>query len=421
MKILFSENRNETLSNFFSKKNYLIDEEMDTIIEVLDAISKYWLSENFKMKHLFNENSLGFIIPWLNKRNSLKLLNLNFKNYNYLNNPSLKMRNEDRMIARPLGTALHWLAGNVPVISLISLFQGILTKNKNIIKVSKMYQNLIPKIFFDLKKNIKLKNKSKKTFQRIISSIYILYVDHNDHENLQYISKNVDLRIIWGGKEAVTKILNLQKKINCRDIVFGPKVSMAYISKNQLKNKNDLNDFASKFTRDVFNFDQLGCNSPHNLFIQKGGKYSVREIAKELSIYFQKNISNKKISSDAVSKYNILIKKFLHLSQKSNKLIASDNHEWNIFLNKDVKVEDPIYNRSVFISSVKDIKNLVGALPKNVQSFGLHVKDNERFEIIERLANLGIDRFPQIGQMSFYINPWDGYLPMQNMVRWVSY
>tara|TARA_B100000989_G_C19525226_1_gene466462 strand:+ start:2023 stop:3288 length:1266 start_codon:yes stop_codon:yes gene_type:complete len=421
MKILFAENPNETLSNFFSKKNYLIDEEMDTIIEVLDAISKYWLSENFKMKDLFNENSLGFIIPWLNKRNSLKLLNLNFKNYNYLNNPSLKVRNEDRMIARPLGTALHWLAGNVPVISLISLFQGILTKNKNIIKVSKMYQNLIPKIFFDLKKNIKLKNKSKKTFQRIISSIYILYVDHNDHEKLQYISKNVDLRIIWGGKEAVTKILNLQKKINCRDIVFGPKVSMAYISKNQLKNKNELSDFASKFTRDVFNFDQLGCNSPHNLFIQKGGKFSIKEIAKELSICFQKNISNKKISSSAVNKYNTLIKKFLHLSQKSNKLIASENHEWNIFINKDAEVEDPIYNRSIFISSVKDVKNLLGALPQNVQSFGLHVKDNERFEIIERLADLGIDRFPEIGKMSFYNNPWDGFLPMQNMVRWVSY
>ena len=156
------------------------------------------------------------------------------------------------------------MAGNVPVISLISLFQGILTKNKNIIKISKIYQEIIPKIFFDLKKNCKLKNKSKKTFKKLISSILIIYVDHKEEDNLQKLSKSVDLRIIWGGKDAVTRILSLQKKINCKDIVFGPKISMAYVSKNGIKNNNDLSDFAAKFTRDVFSFDQLGCNSPHN-------------------------------------------------------------------------------------------------------------------------------------------------------------
>ena len=128
-----------------------------------------------------------------------------------------------------------------------------------------------------------------------------------------------------------------------------------------------------------------------------------------------------KYNSDPVNKYNVLIKKFLHTTKWSNKAISSENHEWNIFLNKKTIVEDPLYSRSIFVSPIKTINDLLDILPTNVQSFGLYVKNNEKYEIINKLSDFGIDRFPEIGHMSFYTNPWDGYLPMQNMIRWISY
>ena len=118
------------------------------------------------------------------------------------------------MFARPQGTALHWLAGNVPVISLISLFQGLLTKNKNIIKVSKSFKTLFPIIFLDLKTNFKIKKNLTSTLKNILESILIIYVDHNDISNLEYLSIKSDIRVIWGGSEAVKKISGLKKKIN---------------------------------------------------------------------------------------------------------------------------------------------------------------------------------------------------------------
>ena len=47
----------------FIKKNPLYYERIENIIETFDEISRYWISEDFKSKHLFIENSLGFIIP----------------------------------------------------------------------------------------------------------------------------------------------------------------------------------------------------------------------------------------------------------------------------------------------------------------------------------------------------------------------
>ena len=41
-------------------------------------------------------------------------------------------------------------------------------------------------------------------------------------------------------------------------------------------------------------------------------------------------------------------------------------------------------------------------------------------EIVKILSETAIDRFPEIGKMSLYQNPWDGYLPLNQMVRWIS-
>ena len=72
-------------------------------------------------------------------------------------------------------------------------------------------------------------------------------------------------------------------------------------------------------------------------------------------------------------------------------------------------------------SGGKNINQLAEELPENTQSIGLYVKKSEKPKIVSKLSEKGVDRFPDIGTMSVYANPWDGYLPMQHMVRWISY
>ena len=413
------ENSFRTCSKFYKKKNPLNNEKIENIIETFDEISKYWISNNFKLKNLFIKNSLGFILPWLKRKNSIDILQLNFVNYKQLDNPSLYLDPKISLFARPQGTALHWLAGNVPVISLISLFQGLLTKNKNIIKVSKTFKNLFSILFSDLEKNFKIKKNLRMTFKNILNSILIIYIDHNDITNMEYLSINSDVRVIWGGSQAVKKISGLKKKINCKDIVFGPKVSLAYISKKKIKTENDLKNFSDLFVNDVFNFDQLGCNSPHNLIVEKGIKFSLKKISKIIAKSFDERKNNSE--TDPVNKYNLLVKNFTYSIENKSSIISAKNYEWNIFLNETMKIHEPIYNRSIFISSAKSLDYFCEALPNNTQSIGLYVENSEKPKIVSKLSEKGVDRFPDIGTMSIYSNPWDGYLPMQNMIRWISY
>ena len=34
---------------------------------------------------------------------------------------------------------------------------------------------------------------------------------------------------------------------------------------------------------------------------------------------------------------------------------------------------------------------------------------NDKLNVIKTLSDFGVDRFPEIGKMSIYNHPWDGY------------
>ena len=267
------------------------------------------------------------------------------------------------------------------------------------------------------KENIKKKNKL--VLKKILNSIYIFYVDYKDKDNLEKISQLADGRVIWGGFDAVSNVISLPKIINCRDTIFGPKISLALISRKKLKN---LKNFYSNFTNDVFNFDQLGCNSPHNLVIETESNKVILNIARDLSKNFKYHINFVRPNIDPETKFNSITKKFKLMNTKEYKFFSDINSNWNIIVNtgKKIKLENPMYNRTVFIHKISRIDDLKDKLPENVQSIGLYVTKSERKKIIMNLSEKAGDRFPQIGKMGLYSNPWDGYMTLQNLVRWIS-
>ena len=118
-------------------------------------------------------------------------------------------------------------------------------------------------------------------------------------------------------------VVNLPKKINCRDLIFGPKVSLAFASKENLRSLKDLEKLSKLLSNDVFPFNQAGCNSPHNLIIEKGSKFSLSQIAKKISDEFNLKSKNNPLFSNPIDKYNVLNKKFIYQSKKDS-VVFSD-------------------------------------------------------------------------------------------------
>tara|TARA_B100000963_G_scaffold356638_1_gene377124 strand:- start:16084 stop:17379 length:1296 start_codon:yes stop_codon:yes gene_type:complete len=411
------------LKEFSLRKNSLLKMDVDQIVKVFDEISKYLSSKNCKIKQLLINNELGFIIFWLKKSNIKKILELNFEDYKYLDSPKFNEKNNSLVLAKPLGIAVHWIAGNVPVLGVISLFQTLLTKNKSIVKVPATFKTILSEILEDLMRSQYFDNQIKDDLYQILESIFIIYIDRNDSDSQEEISKISDIRIAWGGLEAVESISKLPKKLNTRDIIFGPKLSLSFIAKDSIKDESDLIKLSQGITDDVFAFNQAGCNAPHNIVIEDGFKFKISDFMQILTTQFENRAKKSYISSDPMLTFNLLVKKFLFQSDLKKDVYQGADNQWNIFVNHSKNIhslEVPVFSRNIFVSTVSSVEELGKLLPENVQSVGLRVKHNQKIEIIDILSNYGVDRFPDIGKMSIYNHPWDGYLPLQQTVKWIS-
>ena len=427
MEILFNSStikcndKDQELKDFVERKNALRDLSINEIKDLFDTISKYMSSKDSGLKEILLNNELGFIILWLKKASIEKMLKLNFADYSFLDHPKPSSKNDDLLYARPLGNAVHWIAGNVPVLGIISLFQTLLTKNKSIVKVPNSFKNVLPDILNDLKNTKFFTGKTKKHLEILLDSIFVIYIERDDRSSQVELSKLADIRIAWGGLEAMENIADLPKKINTRDIIFGPKISLSFIAKNTIDNEKDLVTLCQKITDDVFAFNQAGCNAPHNIIIEKGFKYSLEDFSKYLGIQFNKRAARSTQKISPILGFNLLIKKFIYQSDVLKNVHEGKQNQWNIFINSEIKeLESPLFSRNIFVSEINSIESLGKLLPENVQSVGLNVHDEDKINIIKFLSDYGVDRFPEIGKMSIYNHPWDGYLPLQQTIKWIS-
>tara|TARA_A100001015_G_C14974297_1_gene706537 strand:+ start:444 stop:1718 length:1275 start_codon:yes stop_codon:yes gene_type:complete len=422
MEILYSKNREiKSINEFIGQENTLKDLKINEIIDLFDSISKYWMSSKCKVNNLFINEGLGFLIPWLKYNNIAKIVEKNFSNPLVLDEPCKDNLDNSYIFSRPLGVAVHWIAGNVPVLGVISLFQTLLTKNKSIVKVPKSYKEILPEILYDLSLSNFFNDSQKKHLDILLSNIFLIYIEREDIKSQKLLSVSADIRVAWGAKEAIESIIGLPKKTNCRDIIFGPKVSLSIATKESLQSNDDLDFLSKSFANDVFTFDQAGCNSPHNLIIEKGSNFNLDDIADQLSNAFRKKTKSNIFNILPIDNFNVLSKRFLYQSDLQKNVIFQDN-QWNIFINynRNINIEDPLYCRSIFLSEVKNINDIADHMPKNIQSIGILASGERKIEIIKSLSDYGVDRFPDIGKMSIFSHPWDGYLPFQQMVKWIS-
>lgn len=429
MEILFNTKKIDSsepikqLKEFKNRNDLLKDMKVDEIVDLFDEISKYLSSKNCQIKDLLVKNELGFIIFWLKKSNIKKILDLNFEDYKLLDSPKYLSKKGSIIYAKPLGLAVHWIAGNVPILGVISLFQTVLTKNKSIVKVPESFKFILSDILIDIKESNFFNRKIKDNLNILLDSILVLYISRDDLASQEEISKISDIRVAWGGLEAVENIVGLPKKLNTRDIIFGPKISVSFITKNSIKNKKDLVTLSKGIADDVFAFNQAGCNAPHNIILEKGFKFSFQEFINILKIEFEKKTNKAIINIDPMLTFNLLVRKFLYQSDECKKVHQGKNNQWNIFVNHSEKIEaldQPIFSRNIFISKVSSIEELGKLLPINIQSIGLKVEESLKVNVIKTLSNYGADRFPEIGKMSLYQHPWDGYLPLQQTIKWIS-
>ena len=401
--------------NLKSKQEWLHSQKIDDLLDYFDSLGNYWKNSSTDD---FG-NNLKHISEFLSRVNLTKELKISLRgNFSALDD-FVQLFDDSEFLyhAQPRGISVHWIAGNVDVLGIFSVVQALLTKNLCLIKVPHDY-SLLKKLILSFK-DVSTKKISGKD---LLNCITLLYIDRNDISNQEILSKNADIRIAWGGEEAVSTILSLKKNFFTEDIIYGPKYSYALLDSEFLK--DNLKNSTQRLALDISIFDQYACNSPHTIFIENNDADNpdlVKDFAKELSN------SMETVNRLILPKFQISEKKSMDiLSLRAEydfkgEVFAPKNTDWTVIYSEEEGLADPCFSRVVFVRSIKNAEEIGKFHNRKIQSIGIGISDhNRRKKLIDMITLLGGDRCPSIGNMSKFHSPWDGIFGMDRMVRWIS-
>lgn len=414
--LTYQDNLNKVILDSEYLKNLSISE----ILNFFDNLVIYWLSKDNNFINSFSHLGVSFLLNFMRKSNLKKLISESLHgNIDYLDDFVFCSSLNKKMIANPRGVITHWLAGNVPVLGMISILQGIVTKNTNIIKLPKENGLVLPFMVSHIREYSFVTKGKTISGKDIMKSCMFVYCDRNDKTSQESLSIKSDIRVAWGGRNAVESVMSLPRKYGTDDVIFGPKYSFAAIARNSF-NPDDLIELTYKLAMDASIFEQQGCNSPHTVFVEQGGDITPEKFAEALSLGMGEVL--KRIPKNSINSSDAY--KIVNLRSEysfTGKVFSSKGTEWTVILSNEKGLADACYQRTIFIRPVEEINAILPYIEKNKhQTLGLVMNDERTHSFIKQVTSRGIERITEIGKMSFYNYPWDGIFPMSHYVKWSS-
>jgi len=412
----------ELIDTLTSKKEWLRSQPIDALIGLVGVASKEWLKAEGHLAPL-KEKGLSFLANWAKPEHLNRISTIGLRGNRQLIEGFLPLNGSRKQFfkANQRGLVCHWLAGNVQVLGMFALIQAILTKNVNLLKISSkddgVFTNLL-KTF----EGISYTTKGGYTVygDDLLETIAIVYFSHKDKELGELMSKSANVRIAWGGREAVETVASYPSMFDTEDIIFGPKISFSAISKEVLSTERKAKKIARKVAVDSSVFDQTGCASPHNLYIEKGGEISPREFCKLLADGMKKTAMQIPKGIDSVEQISA-IHSIRGLYDFKGEVWASEDATWTVLFSEDKDLNPPVYSRVIMVHPVDHIDETLKYVDDNIQTVGLAASGEKALKFAEKAACNGVMRCPEMGRMLNFESPWDGIFLMERMVRWSTF
>jgi len=411
----------EIIDQLNEEKDWLKEQSVDSLIGLISEVAKKWAlceGELINMK----DNGLGFLANWCSPEHLSRIATFGLRG-NRMHLESFLPFQESKkqyLKANQRGLVCHWLAGNVQILGMFALVQSILTKNVNLLKISSRDEGAFKKLLLCFE-GVTFTSKSGNSISGhdLLNTISIVYFSNNQHDLGQMMSKNANVRIAWGGREAVETVSSYPKRYDTEDIIFGPKLSYSVVANELLDNERSAKKIARKIAVDASIFDQTGCASPHNLYVENGGEITPDMFAEILSKAMHK-VSIQIIKGVATPEQLASIHSIRGVYDFKGKVWGDDDLTWTVLYDPNLTLNQPVYSRVIMVHPVNHINDTLLFIDDNIQTIGLGAKGIKALDFASKATSLGVNRCPELGKMLNFESPWDGIILMDRLVRWAT-
>ncbi len=311
--------------------------------------------------------------------------------------------------AYPLGVLFHIAAGNLDVLPIYSIVEGLLVGNINILKLPSVDGGLTVEI---LKKLCDIEPALKEY-------IYVFEISSKDIESIGTLIKLADAVVVWGGDEAISSIRKITPP-NTKIIEWGHKISFCYVTQKGATREN-----LEGIAYNICLTNQVLCSSSQGIFYESDDLESAFQFCRSFAPILEKKskeFNNITIEAKAQTKLILRTRKFEKINGEKIRIFKGLNT--SVVFENNNELTSSIQFRNPWVKQLKreDIIQHLHKHKGHLQTVGLICAEEEWEEIRNLLWRAGVVRVSSGKEMSntYCGSAHDGDYPLRMYTRIVS-
>lgn len=316
----------------------------------------------------------------------------------------------------PVGVLLHIPAGNMEVLPIYSVLEGLLSGNINLVKLPGADNGI----------TVQLLLKLISYEPELASYIAVFDTPSTDFETIKQLMELANAVAIWGGDEAVQAVRNYAP-LNTKLIEWGHKLSFAYLDRPEVET-----DQLEALARHIIDTKQLLCSSCQVIYVNTESFEEVCKVGEEFSRILEKVSHSQSLSAKkepSWEEYALLGKVKLELrTRKLEQMLGRypdeiiyEGESTSVICKRDQELELSLLCGNVYMKPLPR-KDIVRSLYKQrgyLQTVGIYGNSPELTELFTRI---GITQITEIDKMSesVFAGAHDGRMALQEYSRVVE-
>ena len=420
-----------------NREHYLQARSMANVIRLLSEISENWLRPDYPFRKLALEqgpSATGFSTPVLAAGLNAFFSQLTSENLQALLIQELghaqrldilsattgEQKSKRAAVANGPELLAHIAAGNIPNPTLMSIVLGLLLRSAQFVKCASG-TSLLPRLFA---------HSLYEAEPKLGACLEIAEWRGGDANLEAAMFAEADCVTATGTDETLAAIRQ-RLPMNVRFLGYGHRVSFGYIAKEVLSGFN-AKEIVARAASDIVAWNQLGCLSPHVIYVEHGGGVSPEKFAELLAEELARREESEprgpvtaETAATIASRRGFYEVRAAH-SPETQHWCSKDSTAWTVVYEADPRFQLSCLNRFIY---VKGAANLTEALQSadsvrgKVSTVGLAATEDKAPALVTQLARWGVTRVCALGQMQNPPLTWrhDGRPALGDLVTWTDW
>jgi hypothetical protein len=321
--------------------------------------------------------------------------------------------------ARSPELLVHIAAGNLPNPVLMSLILGLLARSAQFVKCASG-ASFLPRLFA---------HSLYEAEPKLGACFELAEWPGGKSELEKVLFEEADYVTATGSDEALASIRQ-RIPLKTRFLAYGYRVSFSYVAAKALEGGN-LRTAVKRAAADIVAWNQLGCLSPHVIYVQAGmvlpDKFA-EALAEALADCESTEPRGelKPETAAAITSRRAIYEMRAAQGPETQIWASKNGTAWTVVYESEPRFQSSCLNRFIYVKGVEDLRQALQAAESvrgQVATVGLAAPGNMVEELVNELTEWGVERICPLGQMQSPPLTWhhDGRPPLGDLIRWTDW